>query len=204
MKNSEPHLVPHKDSKQFFTQKIHRCFKLYHVDRSKLWVLCKNFKGAVKFPQADFCIMPQPLTAWREMDHRAFIHKILSIWEILKWLQYFIKLFTCLRKGIYFLVALDLCRCARAFSSCSEWGLLSSYGAKVSHCGGFSCCGPWALEHKGSVDMAWGLSCPTAVGILLDQGSNWCPLHWQTDSQPLDQQGSPKCSPFFFSVLASM
>ena len=28
---------------------------------------------------------------------------------------------------------------AHTFSSCSEWGLLSSYGAWEPHCGGFSC-----------------------------------------------------------------
>ena len=27
--------------------------------------------------------------------------------------------------------------------------------------------------------MAHGLSCPKAWRIFLDQGSNWCPLHWQ-------------------------
>ena len=30
-----------------------------------------------------------------------------------------------------------------------------------------------------------------ACGILLDQGSNLCPLHWQVDSLPLNHQGSP-------------
>ena len=30
-----------------------------------------------------------------------------------------------------------------------------------------------------------------ACGILPDQGSNPCPLHWQADSQPLRHQGSP-------------
>ena len=38
--------------------------------------------------------------------------------------------------------------------------------------------------------MALGLSCPEASGIFLDQGLNPCPLHWQTDSSPLDHQGS--------------
>ena len=49
----------------------------------------------------------------------------------------------------------------RLFSSCSNQRLLSSCGAQVSHCGGFSCCqaralgcmgciscGSWALEHR--------------------------------------------------------
>ena len=30
--------------------------------------------------------------------------------------------------------------------------------------------------------MAHRLSCSTACGIFLDQGSNLCPLHWQADS----------------------
>ena len=43
-----------------------------------------------------------------------------------------------------FLVVLGLCCCTWAFSSCGEWGLLSSWSARVSHCGGFSCCGAQA------------------------------------------------------------
>ena len=42
---------------------------------------------------------------------------------------------------LLFLAGLDLRCCAWAFSSCSEQGLLSSCGARASHCGGFSCCG---------------------------------------------------------------
>ena len=40
--------------------------------------------------------------------------------------------------------------------------------------------------------MAHGPSCSVACGILPDQGSNPCPLHWQADSQPLRHQGSPR------------
>ena len=39
------------------------------------------------------------------------------------------KIFTYL-----FLVVLSLHCCGKAFSSCSEWGLLSSCGVQVSHC----------------------------------------------------------------------
>ena len=67
---------------------------------------------------------------------------------------------TCTNFFIYiFLAALSLCCCMRAFSSCSEWRLLSSLGALASHCGGFSCCivvaqglihcGSWTLEWAG-------------------------------------------------------
>ena len=37
----------------------------------------------------------------------------------------------------------------------------------------------------------WGLTCSTACGIFLDQGSNPHLLHWQSDSYPLHHQGSP-------------
>ena len=51
------------------------------------------------------------------------------------------------------------------------------------------------LQHKVSAVAALGLSCSTASGILPDQRSNPCALHWQVDSYPLDHQGSP-CSVF--------
>ena len=35
------------------------------------------------------------------------------------------------------------------YSSCGDWGLLSSCGAQISHCRGFSLCGAWALGHAG-------------------------------------------------------
>ena len=38
------------------------------------------------------------------------------------------------------------------------------------------------LQSTGSVAVAHGLSCSAACGILPDQGSNACPLHWQADS----------------------
>ena len=46
-------------------------------------------------------------------------------------------------------------------------------------------------RRAGSVIVAHGPSCSAACGILPDQGSNPCPLHWQADSQPLRHQGSP-------------
>ena len=50
-----------------------------------------------------------------------------------------------------FLATVGLCCYTWAFSSCSKQGLLSSCGARASHCGGFSCCGAQALGHVGSV-----------------------------------------------------
>ena len=47
------------------------------------------------------------------------------------------------------------------------------------------------FRDKGSIAVAQGLSCLTACGIFLDQGSNPCPLQWQVDSYPLYHQESP-------------
>ena len=52
---------------------------------------------------------------------------------------------------VFILVALGLCCCIHAFSSYSEWELLSSSGMWASHCSGFSCCGAWALGMWASV-----------------------------------------------------
>ena len=45
--------------------------------------------------------------------------------------------------------------------------------------------------------MAHGLICSAACGILLNQGSNRCLLHWQRHSLPLSHQGNPKTFSFF-------
>ena len=52
--------------------------------------------------------------------------------------------------------------------------------------------GSTGSRRAGSVIVAHGPSCSAACGILPDQGSNPCPLHWQADSQPLRHQGSPR------------
>ena len=51
-----------------------------------------------------------------------------------------------------------------------------SLGARVPHCGGFSCA--QALGARASVVAACGLSCSLACGVFPDQGSSPCPLHW--------------------------
>ena len=56
-------------------------------------------------------------------------------------------------------------------------------------------------RHAGSVVVAHGPSCSAARGILPDQGSNPCPLHWPADSQPLRHQGSPVLVLFFLQSL---
>ena len=49
------------------------------------------------------------------------------------------------------MAALGLHCCVRAFSSCGEPGATHRCGAWASHCGGFSCCGAWALDAWASV-----------------------------------------------------
>ena len=88
--------------------------------------------------------------------------------------------------------------CARAFSSCGEWGplfiavrgplFIAVHGPLTIAA---SLVGSTGSRHAGSVVVAHRPSCSTACGIFPDQGSNPCPLHWQADSQPLCHQGSP-------------
>ena len=73
----------------------------------------------------------------------------------------------------------------------------ASGGHSSSRCAGLSLSRPlllWSTSSRraGSVVVVHGPSCSAACGILPDQGSNPCPLHWQADSQPLCHQGSPK------------
>ena len=74
--------------------------------------------------------------------------------------------------------------------------VVASGGHSSLRCAGFSLSRPLLLRstgsrHAGSAIVAHGPSCSAACGILPDQDSNPCPLHWQADSQPLRHQGSP-------------
>ena len=73
----------------------------------------------------------------------------------------------------------------------------ASGGHSSSRCAGLSPSQPLPLRstgsrRAGSATAAHGPSRSAACGILPDQGSNPCPLHWQADSQPLRHQGSPQ------------
>ena len=77
--------------------------------------------------------------------------------------------------------------------------VVASGGHSSSRCAGLSLSQPLLLRSTGSrcagsVIVAHGPSRSTACGILPDQGSNPCALHWQADSQPLRHQGSPRYS----------
>ena len=102
--------------------------------------------------------------------------------------------------------------CAGSLTLCSsflEWRLVFVVGHRfliavasliVGHrlCGSrasivavcrLSNCTSWTLEHRFS---SYGTGAyPTARGIVLDQGSKPCLLHWQVDSLPLSHHRSP-------------
>ena len=75
--------------------------------------------------------------------------------SFLSLVSFFLKIDLFIYLFILFLAALGLHCCAQAFSSCGEWRLL--FGARASHCGGFSCCGAWTLGARASVVVARGL-----------------------------------------------
>ena len=55
-----------------------------------------------------------------------------------------------------------------------SWGSFSWSRGQALGCVGFSSCSPPALEHR--------LSCPSAHGIVPEQGLNPRPLHWLANS----------------------
>ena len=145
--------------------------------------------------------------------HAKLLLKVLLTFHASFFFNIYINLFIYL-----FMAALGLCCCAWAFSSCSKRGLLFvalcrlliavaflvvEHGLQVLglqqlwHVG--SVVVTRGLQSAGSVVVAHGLSCSVACGIFLDQGSNWCPLHWQVDSQSPHHQGSPHLSHFLTS-----
>ena len=104
---------------------------------------------------------------------------------------FFLKFF------ILFLFYLFLWLCW-VFASVRGLSLVVASGGRSSlRCAGLSLSRPLLLRstgsrRAGSVVVAHGPSCSAACGILPDQGTNPCPLHWQADSQPLRHQGSPR------------
>ena len=70
-----------------------------------------------------------------------------------------------------FLAARDLMLLREGFN-CGAW---------ASHCGGFSCCGLWALEH-GLDSCGPRAYLPCSLRNLPAPGMDPCHLHWQVDS----------------------
>ena len=57
------------------------------------------------------------------------------------------------------------------------------------------------LQSVGSVVAVHGLSCSATRGIFLDQGSNPCPPHWQSDSYHWTTREVPQYYPFWLWQL---
>ena len=49
----------------------------------------------------------------------------------------------------------------------------------------------------GSIVVVHRFSCSATCGLLPDQGSNPCPLHWQANSYPMHHQASPRTKTFW-------
>ena len=101
------------------------------------------------------------------------------------------------KKFIYLFIYFWLCWVFVSVRGLSP--VAASWGHSSSQCAGLSLSRPLLLQstssrHTGSAVVAHGPSCSAACGILPDQGSNPCPLHWQADSQPLRHQWSPQLS----------
>ena len=79
------------------------------------------------------------------------------------------------------------------------WAFFAARATLQLWCVGFSLRRLLVLRSMGSCDattasltvVAYWLSCSRACRIFLDQGSNMCLLHWQTDSLSLSHQASP-------------
>ena len=97
-----------------------------------------------------------------------------------------------------FLAVLGLRFCARAFSSCGKRGPLS-----IMVRGPLTIAASLVAEHRLQARRlsSCGSRAQLLRGILPDQGSNPCPLHWQADSQPLRHQGSPHFLIFLYVAL---
>ena len=98
-----------------------------------------------------------------------------------KMAQLFWKQFSVVFFKVY-LLSLFLCCVASlllhlAFSSCREWGLLFSCGARASPWGGFSGCRAQGLGC--SVVVEHELGCSTGNGIFPEKGLNLWPRHRQ-------------------------
>ena len=146
----------------------------------------------------------------KQLSFKVRYHRLFWQDEILVLGDVSFVLFFKINLFIYFLAALGLHCCVRAFLQlrragatlrCSVWASQAVARLVVEH--GLQAGGLQQLRHagsvvvarrlqsSGSVIVAHELSCSMACGIFLDQGSNPCPLHGQADSQPLHHQGSP-------------
>ena len=112
-------------------------------------------------------------------------------WQWIPLVFFYLKIFLCFTcvieecLFIYLFIYFWLCW---VFVSVRGLSLVAASGGhSSSRCAGLSLSRPLLLRstgsrRAGSVIVAHGPSCSAACGILPDQGSNPCPLHWQADS----------------------
>ena len=74
-------------------------------------------------------------------------------------------------------MTLDFIKCSQLIGKDPEASLVAEHRLRCE----CSSCGSWPLERRLS-GCGDGISCSTARGIFLGQGSNPCLLHWQADS----------------------
>ena len=109
---------------------------------------------------------------------------------------------------IYLFIIINFWLCW-VFVSVRGLPLVAASGGHSSlWCAGLSLSWPLLLrstgsKHAGSVFVAHGPSCSVACGILPDQGSNPCPLHWQADFSTTAPPGKPKLLLFMCSESMS-
>ena len=92
------------------------------------------------------------------------------------------------------------------FSSCRELGLLfvAVLGLLITVASLIVEPGLWGTWASVVAVPGHKLSCSTACGIFLDQGSNPCLLDWQANSLPLSHQENPHMAfKLFLSVNSS-
>ena len=70
-----------------------------------------------------------------------FFKVVFELWGPLRSHVTFKMSFSLFKNCTYFFMAdWTFTAVCELFSSCSKWGLLSSFGVRASCCGGFSCC----------------------------------------------------------------
>ena len=129
--------------------------------RNECWVLSNTFSPSVE------------VIVWFIFAFLASTVKyIKNNW--LSFLKRFIYVSIWLHWALVAAQGLSLVAASRGYSLVLECGFLSDTSSLIAEHG------LWSPQI--SVAAARGLSWPTARGVLLDQGSNPCLLHWQADS----------------------
>ena len=133
-----------------------------------------------------FLIPPPPLPNSKTLNKsREYIWTLVSLFVKLMYDYLFIYFLNVSLINLFIYIHFWLCWVFVSVRGLSP--VAASGGHSSSRCAGLSPSRPLSLRstgsrRAGSAVVAHGLSCSVACGILPDQGSNPCPLHWQADS----------------------